>query len=73
MAYLKSQILKSMFGSKTILGIACIVLSLIICFALTPLFNDAITARTLSVEKDNVFLENMVIKILEVLPYQMNR
>ncbi|WFD10859.1 Flp pilus assembly protein CpaB [Tepidibacter hydrothermalis] len=32
--------------NRTILGVACIVLSLIICFGLTPLFNNAIVAKT---------------------------
>lgn len=37
--------MKNIFKNRTILGIACIVLSLIICFGLTPLFNEAIGAK----------------------------
>ena len=37
--------MKNILRNRTILGIACIVLSLIICFGLTPLFNDAIGAK----------------------------
>lgn len=32
--------------NRTVLGIACIVLSLIICFAITPLFNAGISKKT---------------------------
>ena len=38
--------MKNILRNRTILGIACIVLSLIICFGLTPLYNSAITAKT---------------------------
>ncbi|MBK5262505.1 MAG: pilus assembly protein CpaB, partial [Peptostreptococcaceae bacterium] len=37
--------MKNILRNRTILGIACIALSLIICFGLTPLFNDAIGAK----------------------------
>jgi pilus assembly protein CpaB len=37
--------MKNILGNRTIIGIACIVLSLIICFALTPMYNNAITAK----------------------------
>jgi pilus assembly protein CpaB len=37
--------MKNIFRNRTILGIACIVLSLIICFGLTPLFNNAIGTK----------------------------
>ena len=37
--------MKNIFQNRTILGIACIVLSLIICFGLTPLFNDVIGTK----------------------------
>jgi pilus assembly protein CpaB len=29
--------------SRTVLGVLCIVLSLLICFALTPLFNQSVS------------------------------
>ena len=32
--------------NRTVLGIACIVLSLLICFAITPLFNAGISQKT---------------------------
>lgn len=32
--------------NRTVLGVLCILLSLVICFALTPLFNQAITEKT---------------------------
>ena len=31
--------------NRTVLGVLCIVLSLIICFAVTPLFNKAMSER----------------------------
>lgn len=37
--------MKNILRNRTILGGACIVLSLIICFGLTPLFNDTIAAK----------------------------
>lgn len=38
--------MKNILRNRTILGIASILLSLIICFGLTPLFNDALGAKT---------------------------
>lgn len=38
--------MKNILRNRTVLGVACIVLSLIICFGLTPLFNDAVGAKT---------------------------
>lgn len=32
--------------NRTVLGVLCIVLSLIICFAVTPLFNKAMSEKT---------------------------
>lgn len=34
-----------LFRNKIILGIACIVLSLFICFGLTPMFNEAVSSK----------------------------
>ena len=36
----------SFLKNRTVLGVACIVLSLIICFAVTPLFNSGISKKT---------------------------
>lgn len=35
-----------LFRNRIVLGVICIVLSLIICFAVTPLFNKAISNKT---------------------------
>lgn len=37
--------MKKIFKNRIILGLLCIILSLIICFGLTPLFNDALKAK----------------------------
>lgn len=37
--------MKQMFRNRKVLGIACIILSLVICFGLTPLFNDSISSK----------------------------
>ncbi|WP_409969142.1 Flp pilus assembly protein CpaB [Bengtsoniella intestinalis] len=36
----------SFLKNRTVLGVICIVLSLVICFAVTPLFNQAISEKT---------------------------
>ena len=36
----------SFFKNRTVLGVLCIVLSLLICFAVTPLFNAGISQKT---------------------------
>lgn len=36
----------NLLKSRTLIGVICIVLSLIICFAVTPLFNQAISEKT---------------------------
>lgn len=38
--------MKKLLKNRTLIGALCIVLSLIICFGLTPLFNDAMNAQT---------------------------
>lgn len=38
--------MKNILRNRTIIGIACIALSLIICFGLTPMYNGAISAKT---------------------------
>lgn len=37
---------KTIFKNRTIIGVVCIILSLIICFAITPLFNAGLKAQT---------------------------
>ena len=32
--------------NRTVIGVICIVLSLVICFAVTPLFNQSISEKT---------------------------
>lgn len=74
--YAKSQIMKSMIRNRTTLGIACIVLSLIICFGLTPFFNDAISAKisvvrvSQSIKKGEIITSNKV-QTIEVGGYNM--
>ena len=36
----------SFLKNRTVLGIVCIVLALIICFGLTPLFNQSVSQKT---------------------------
>lgn len=36
---------KTIFKNRTIIGAVCIILSLIICFAVTPLFNAGLKAQ----------------------------
>ena len=38
--------MKNLLKNRVILGLACIVVSLIVCFGLSPLFNDAVAATT---------------------------
>ena len=56
----------SILKNRTVLGLVCIVLSLIICFGLTPLFNDAVKAQVeivrivRNVNKGEIITEDMV-------------
>ena len=36
----------NLLKNRTVIGVICIVLSLIICFAVTPLFNQSISEKT---------------------------
>ena len=36
----------SVIKNRTVIGILCIVLSLVICFVVTPLFNKSISKKT---------------------------
>ncbi len=38
--------MRKLLKNRTLAGIAVILLSLLVCFGLTPLFNEAMTART---------------------------
>jgi pilus assembly protein CpaB len=38
--------MKKLLKNRTLIGVLCIFLSLVICFGLTPLFNSAMTAQT---------------------------
>ncbi len=38
--------MKKLLKNRTFIGALCIFLSLVICFGLTPLFNNAMTAQT---------------------------
>jgi len=68
--------MKNILRNRTILGVACIVLSLIICFGLTPLFNDAIAAKTsvVKVSEDiakGELITSKKVKIVEVGGYNL--
>lgn len=62
--------INNIIKNRTALGIACIGLSLIICFGITPIFNNALKARTeiIRVKKDikcgEVISEDKVEKVL---------
>lgn len=66
----------SFLKNRTVIGIICIVLSLIICFALTPLFNAGVAKKTtiLRVAKDikagEEITKNMI-KTVEVGSYNL--
>lgn len=69
--------MKKIFKNRTILGIACIVLSLIICFGLTPLFNEAIGAKVKVIKVSEEILKgelitSKMIKTIEVGGYNMS-
>ena len=36
----------SIFKNRTVVGVLCILLSLLICFGLTPLFNQSVSQKT---------------------------
>ena len=36
----------SLFKNRTVVGVICILLSLLICFGVTPLFNKSISQKT---------------------------
>jgi pilus assembly protein CpaB len=64
------------FENRTILGIACIVLSLFICFGLTPMFNEAVSSKVSIVRliKDVVIgdeITSNMIQTVEVGSYNL--
>jgi len=69
--------MKKLFRNRTIVGIACILLSLIICFGLTPLFNESIGAKVKVIKVSESILKgelitSKMIKIIEVGGYNMS-
>lgn len=38
--------LNSIFKNRTVIGLLCIVLSIVICFGITPLFNNSLKEQT---------------------------
>ena len=36
----------SLFKNRTVVGVICILLSLLICFGVTPLFNQSVSQKT---------------------------
>lgn len=68
--------MKNILRNRTIIGITCIVLSLIICFGLTPMYNSAITAKTevIRVSQDIVkgeVITKEMIQIVEIGEYNL--
>ena len=43
---MKMNLNRSIFRNRTIIGVVCIVLSLVICFGITPLFNSSLRSQT---------------------------
>lgn len=68
--------MKNITKNRTTLGIACIVLSLIICFGLTPLFNNVLGAKTNIVRvSENIIKGELItsnkVQTIEVGGYNM--
>nr|MDA3845641.1 RcpC/CpaB family pilus assembly protein [Vallitaleaceae bacterium] len=59
--------MKNILRNRTIIGITCIVLALVICFGLTPMYNSAITAKTevIRVSQDIVKGETITKEMLQ--------
>ena len=68
--------MKKILRNRTVLGIASIVLSLIICFGLTPLFNQAISEKvaiariTENIQKGELITSKMI-EIVEIGGYNL--
>lgn len=68
--------MKSILRNRTVLGLTCIVLSLIICFVLTPMFNKALQAKTevVRITKDvskGELITNAQVEVVEVGRYNL--
>ena len=37
---------KNIFRSRTVIGAVCILLAVLVCFGITPLFNEGLKAQT---------------------------
>lgn len=61
--------MKNILRNRTIIGITCIVVALVICFGLTPMYNSAITAKTeiIRVSQDIVKGEVITKDMLQVV------
>lgn len=61
--------MKKLFRNRTVLGLLCIILSLIICFGLTPMFNDALKSKvelvrvSTEIKKGDQITERMITRV----------
>jgi len=68
--------MKNILRNRTIIGITCIVVALAICFGLTPMYNNAITAKTEMVRVSQDILKGEVItkdmlQVVEIGEYNL--
>ena len=68
--------MKKILRNRTIIGITCIVVALVICFGLTPMYNSAITAKTEMVRVSKDILKGEVItkdmlQVVEIGEYNL--
>ena len=66
----------NLLKNRTVIGVICIVLSLIICFAVTPLFNQSISEKTEIVRvvkpvKNGEEIQSDMVKQVEVGGYNL--
>lgn len=61
--------MKKLFRNRIVLGLLCITLSLIICFGLTPMFNDALKSKvglvrvSMEIKKGEQITEKMITRV----------
>ena len=72
----KEEISMNLLKNRTVIGVICIVLSLIICFAVTPLFNQSISEKTEIVRvvkpvKNGEEIQSDMVKQVEVGGYNL--
>ncbi len=72
----KKEDVMKLLKNGTTLGIACIVLSLFICFGLTPMFNEAVASKVniVRLTKDVVIgdeIKSNMLQIVEVGGYNL--